>query len=559
MVSGLLHPPHLRFLFAASLGVNLLALALPLLTMQVYNRILFNHAVDTLLVLSGGVIAAALIEFVLRVCRSMVVNLNGARFEHFVSTGALAHLMDTEPRTYAYATPTILAQHVNAVARLRDYYGGQMAMTLLVDMPFAILFLGLTFYLTGWLALVPCAVIVGAGWLFWRQSNKLRTMMDAREEQDDRRYDFITDTLQSVHTVKALCLEAVTARRFEETQRASGAVNHRIACTQGSADALSFCAVQFMVVAVVCTGTPMVIGGSISVGTLIACVLLSGQIMQPLQRGLAMWTRHQDIALSRARLRQILSVQPRGHLAPEALGANHGALKINNVRFSYRPGEPVIDGLNLDLAPGDTVSIRSEPGGGRTTLLELMAGVYAPDRGQVLLCDMDVASIPTADRTRYIAYLPTSGLVLRGSIMENLTGFDARLQGKTQEIAALLGIEQSVALLPAGYDTMLEGLTADQIPPGLKQRIAIARALMYKPRLILFDNADQGLDRESYLCVFNLLAKLKGKATMVLVSEDRNIGSLADRSFELRRGHLVPLVETAAVTSDRRWLQEITA
>jgi len=542
-------------LLSASLALNALALALPLMTMQIYDRVLSNRATDTLLVLAVGVLVAASAEFILRICRSMVVGLNGAAFEHEAATLALDKTIKTEPRQLKEMTSTVLAQDIGAAARLKDYYGGQMMVTLLVDTPFTLLFLGLEVWLAGWLAVVPALILSLFLFISWKQGLKMRCLMNKREEEDHARYGFVTQSLHVVHTVKALCLEALMARRFEEVQRESGQTNYDLACMHGKAGSLSYGFSQFMTVAVVCFGAPLVIKGQMTVGTLIACVLLSGQIMQPLQRGLAMWVRFQDIAIARDRLKALLAMPGRDFLDVHDLHANHGSLKIDNVRFAYKQGQPVLDAASLEILPGDTVAITGGSGSGKTTLIELMAGIYAPDKGRIMLSGMDVSRIPIAERPHYIAYLPMTGMILRGSIMDNITGFNPLVRLQARRVADQLGIEEAVSLLPSGYDTPLEGNATDVVPPGLKQRIAIARALLHKPRLILFDNADHGMDHESYSLIFSLLAKLKGKATLVLVSDDRNIISLADNIYDLRHGQISQTMMPASLLSERKFMK----
>ena len=542
-------PRHFLLLLISSVVINALALALPMMTMQVYDRILSNRAEDTLVVLASGVLLAALTEFILRICRSIVVGLNGASFEHEASTVALQRILETEPRLTLATTPAVLMQDLGAAGRLKDYYGGQMMVTLLIDTPFVFLFLGLETYLAGWLVAVPTGVLTLFLLAAWRQGVGLRSLMNHREAQDSARYSFITESLRVVHSIKALCLEAVMVRRFEDVQRDSGQVNYRIACTHGGVGSLSYGFGQLMTVAVICAGAPLAIQGHITVGTLIACVLLSGQVMQPLQRGLAMWIRFQDIALAKERLTSLMSLPRRSFLAHDALGFNHGEVKIDGVRFGYTPDQPVLDGASITIAPGEAVTITGISGAGKTTLLELLAGVYAPDRGQVLVSGMDVATIPVAERARYLAYLPMRGMTLRGSVMDNLTGFNPQWRAEARVVADQLGIEEAVALLPSGYDTPLEGHMTDVISPGLKQRISVARALLHKPRLILFDNADHGMDQESYVRIFEIMARLKTKATLVMVSEDRNILSLATRVIEVRRGQLVTIPSATSSTS----------
>ncbi len=547
-----MRPGHLGLLFASSLAVNTLALALPLMTMQVYDRILANRSEDTLLVLSLGVLVAASAECVLRMCRSMVVGLNGAHFEHETAVKVLHQVLETEPRAISHTSPTAIAQDIGATARLRDYYGGQMMVTMLLDSPFICVFLGFEMYLANWLALVPVTVLVLFLLISWHHGRQVRDLTDARESQDNVRYSFITQALQAVHTVKSFCLEASMARRFEEVQRESGQTNYELACKHGQAGSLSYGFAQLMTVAVLCAGAPMVMNGRITVGILIACVLLSGQVMQPLQRGLAMWLRFQDIAIAKQRTIKLLALPARHYLSVEELAANHGALSMSGVRFSYKEGQPILDNANIEIAPGDVVAITGASGSGKTTLLELMAGITMPDRGRILLSGMQVAQLPVAERSRYIGYLPMTGLILRGSIMDNLTGFRPEFRREARTVADQLGIEEAVSLLPSGYDTPVEGQLTDVVSPGLKQRISIARALLHKPRFILFENADHGMDHASYSTIFSLLARLKRKATIVLVSQDKNILSLADHIYDLRHGQLIAMSSATNMITESR-------
>ena len=140
---------------------------------------------------------------------------------------------------------------------------------------------------------------------------------------------------------------------------------------------------------------------------------------------------------------------------------------------------------------------------------------------------------------RHVGYISTNALIFRGTIRDNITCFGMIAESKAKEVAALLNVDQDVAKLPGGFDTFLQGNNTDSIPPGLKQRIAIVRVLAAKPRLILFDNADRSLDKDGYNMIYSLLARLKDKASMILISDDHNIQSLANQHFILKDGELV--------------------
>lgn len=533
--------PHAGLLFGGSLAINTLALALPLMTMQIYDRVMVNHAADTLFVLSCGVLVAAAIELCLRLMRQSITSASASRFEESASAQALQSVVSAEPRASADKPAAELLQDINATSRLKDYFGGQMAATLLVDMPFAVLFLGLAFYLTGALALVTVGVLLATSLYFVRRAGQLRALTAQREEEDNNRYAYLTQALQSMHTIKALCLESVVARRYEHVQRPGGDIVYRLTRLQNEGAAVSYLSAQLMTVTIIAVGAVEVVQGYLTAGMLAAGIMLSGQLMQHLQRSLSLWQRWQDTALAAARVNSITSLPQREFYTATELGSNQGALRLSDIRFAYSGQTPLLNSLSLDVSAGEVISIFGASSSGKTTLLEVIAGLYMPDRGTVQLSGLDPARLPLERRAHYVGYLPTRTTTLHGSIMDNITGFDSRLHKEARMLAGALGIEQAVALLPTGYDTMLDSLATDAIPPGLKQRIAIARMLLRRPRVLLYDNADHGLDRDSYAAVFTLLARLKRKTTMILVSDDKNIQSLADRTFELKNGVLVPV------------------
>ncbi|MGE3769641.1 MAG: ATP-binding cassette domain-containing protein [Bdellovibrionales bacterium] len=532
----MLRTPHAALVMGSSVAINLLALALPLMTIQIYDRVMISRAADTLLILSAGVLVAALAECLLRLLRQTVTSRTAARFDETMSSAALAHLLAIEPRRQASKTTTVRVQDINAVQRLKEYYGGQMTATLLVDIPFAVLFLVLTFYLTGPLVFVTVGGIAIAILMFVRHGRALRDLTAARERHDDRRHTFASQALQALPTIKAMCWESDVAQRYDDLQRAGAPVLYRLACLQSASGTFGYLGAQIMVTALMGVGAVLAVKGMITGGMLAAGIMLSGQILQHVQRGAGLWLRWQDINVAAQRLATIMKLETR-RVEPGAI-LGPVPLKLQQAQLSFGACSPVIDKLSLTVMPGEAIAITGPAGCGKTALLELMAGLYAPDSGRVLLGGVDASQLTDTARAQAIGYLPTRGLILRGTIMDNITGFQDRPPADVRLLATALGIESAVALLPAGYETQLDNTISDAVSPGLKQRIAIARVLLQRPRAGLFDNAGQGLDRSSYASVFSMLMRLRRNVTLVLVTEDQNILGLADRIYELRHGVL---------------------
>lgn len=517
---------------ACTFAINLLSLAVPIMTLQVYDRILAQQGVGTLTMLVIGVSAVVAVECLLSVARSYVIGMHGAGFEHHTNVQALRSLLSSDLATSEKRNVGDYAQDLSAIAKLKDFYSGQTLVTMM-DIPFIMIFMGLIGYLGGWLVLGLFAVLA------WFVGHHLKDTLEARDDSDTRRFNLVIEALQGIHSIKALALEAPFTRRYEQLQAEASIGNFRVAEIGGIASNMGNIFSQIMMVAVSAAAAPLVIHQYISTGTMIACVLLSGRVMQPVQRGLTLWSRFQDYRLAEEKMKGIFSMpsaEP-SMAVPEV--ENLGRLECEAVTYQTHPNlQPMLEDINLRIEPGEAVALHGEHSSGKSTLLEIIAGLRKPTSGTVIINGVDVGAMSSSERMKHIAYMPTTGTIFRGTIMDNLCGFEPQHQPRALEISALLGIHDLVSRLPLGYETELEGEQMDIIPPGLKQRIAIARVLVQKPRILLFDNADRALDKKGYNYVFSLFGKLKGRVSMLLVSEDRNLLSLADRHYVIENGRL---------------------
>lgn len=531
------YKPRALEIALASLAINILGLAMSLVAMQVYDRILAHHGIGTLNLLCLGAVIAVIAEALLKLARAYSVGWGAATFEHTVACNAVRHTLAQETNKTNELSIGEYLQRVGAIAKLRDFYSGQSLATL-IDLPFIAVFLALIAHVGGSLVLTPLALlalmILRAGSL----GKRLKTALHARNKADDARYDFMIHTLTGIHSVKALGREAAFERRYERWQGDCTRSNYDVASLSASAYDQGVIASHIMMIAVGVTGAPLVLSGQMTLGALVACVMLSGRIMQPVQKALGFWTKLQDIELAHRKISD--------HFKGEALENNHdpevereGRLELKHVSFSYPHQEKLLDDISISLAPGETIAISGDHGAGKQTLLKLIAGVMPPVSGDVLVDGMSPHLYTSETLVDHIGYLPPSGVIFRGTIAENLSRFGRISEDRVHEIAALLGIHEEIASLPAGMETKLEGSHSDAIPPGLRQRIAIARVLATKPRVLLFYNADRALDREGYGHLYRLLGRLKGRVTLILVSNDQNILRLAEKHYVLDEGKLI--------------------
>lgn len=546
--------------FLSSLAINLLSLGLPIMTLQIYDRLLTSPSSGTLTILISGVVVIIFMEMLLRMARSYLNGLAGASFEHGAMCQAMRHLIASDPTVTHRRHASELLSEVNAISRLRDCYSGQV-WTTLIDLPFIFVFLGMIAYLAGWLVIAPLVLLSAFTMVAWAIGSSLKDNLLHRDESDDRRYNLMIEALKGIHAVKAHGMEKLFIRRYEALQTQANPLNYQVAQSGGMMANIGILFAQLMMVAVVTTGAPFVMSGEITTGTLIACVLLSGRMMQPVQRGLSLWTRIQDFHLAHRKVEAIMDVPVHAPNPQSRHAQREGILICRDVHF-HHPGSDtkLLDGISLTVRRGESVAITGAHSGGKSSFLQLLGGLYVPDSGTVTVDGYAPCSYRAEDLLAHVGYLPPDGTIYRGTIMDNMTGFRDEKRAAAREIAELLGLSDAVARLPLGYETLLEGAVADAIPPGVKQRIAIGRVLIDKPRVLLFDHADRALDREGYNHVFRLLGRLRPRAALILVSDDRNLLSLADRVVRLENGKLEDMhARQIGVTPAGNWLKEIRA
>lgn len=527
-------------LLAATMTINILSLALPVMTTQVYDRILPNPGTGTLSVLVAGVCVAVVLEMFLRLARAYVIGRTGAAYEHCMACGVMDRILNADLSKLGFHGTGEYMHRMAAVGKVRDFYSGY-ALTVAAELAFVPLFFALILYIGRELAVVPAVVLLAfVAVSFWK-GRRLREALKKREEADDRRFNFLIEALEGVHTVKAFALEKLFERRYEALEEDSTVTNYRV--TQETAGAFNAGAVfsHLMVAGVVTAGAWLVLNGSLTTGALIASMMLSGRMMQPVQKGLALWTRYQDCLLARRHVENLMNTPQRAPAEPGAGGEGEigGQVTLRGVSFRYASAEKdVLKNISLELKRGESVLVTGAQGAGKTTLLSLVAGIYPAGGGRVVVDGADVNAYRPEDLARHVGYIRANATIFRGTIRDNITCFGQADERTAREVSSLLGIDRDVARLPAGFDTFLNGGDADAIPPGLRQRIAMTRVLATKPRIVLFDNADRALDRDGYAMVYSLLARIRGKASMILVTDDRNIRALAERHYELKDGEL---------------------
>ena len=522
----------------ASVAINVLALALPFLMLQVFDRVLPNRAIDTLALLLLGTIAAVVAEALLRAMRAFVMVWSAARFEHAAMSEAFSRMLSTPAERIESGG---YVDRFKAIIALKEHCSGQTFLQIL-DLPFTLIYLGVVALIGGWMVLIPLLGVVLFAALSWHFGDRHGALFRDRGAADRRRSNFLVETLGGIHTVKAMAMEAFMLRRYERLQEACANLTRRLAEAMDIASGVGGLFSPLMTVLVVATGAYMVIGGQLTNGELAACTLLVLRSLGPLQRAGSLWIAQQRVGTLYEEIVPLFAY-PALDARPAARPDQEARGRIELVEASYRIPRmvnDVIDRISLTLEPGECLVIKGVNGSGRSTLLRLIGGLAKPDSGGALLDGRPMAELDPAFVRSTIAYVPENAQLFQGTILENITGFDASRIDQALAVARALGLDKFVARLPRGWDSSAGDSATDAMPAGHRQRIAMVRALARGAKVVLFDAANISMDSEGDAALRKYIEAEKGKTTFVIVTHRPSLQKLADRVLVLENGRLTP-------------------
>lgn len=524
----------------ASLGINILAMMMPMVVLQAYDRVIPNRAMDTFVILIIGMLGVILLEAMLRVFRSIILAWSGARFEHRESMNAIHRVLHADTLAFENDPRGTYLGRMQSVEEIHQFYSGQ-SMLLMMDFPFVIIFLILIWFISGNLVLVPMALLLIFACISFFLGRQLHHALKARHNTDLHRQNFLIETLSGIHTIKAMAMEALMMRRYERLQKQSAESVYQLAHINSVVQGFGATFSQIAMVSFVSFGSISVIAGDLSVGALAAGTMLSGRVLQPGLKAMGLWTQFQSVRLSMEKCKELFSLPAEisgKYAGPEPV---KGRLTLENVHFKYpSQDEPLHRGISLDIPAGGSVGITGDNGVGKSSLIALLTGFMHPQEGRILLDGRDLKDYDQEYLRSQIGYMPQYGMLYEGTILENMTLFrEGEAMDQAAEISRILGLDEIIARLPNGLDTQIGGAAVDTLAEGVRQKIVMVRSLIGHPQLILFDDANASFDIKNDGKLMSVVRDMLGKRTLVIVSHRPSFLRMCDRQFELVDGLLV--------------------
>ena len=529
-----------RDVLLAAFLANTFALAMPLFTMNVYDRVVPNNAIDTLWVLSIGLVLVLIGDLVLRIMRSKFVDLASSRADVKLSAFIMERVLGTRMEQRP-ASAGSFASNLRAFESVRDFIGSATVVAF-IDLPFALIF----FVVIGWIAwpmLIP--LVLGALVMLMYAmvvQGRMHELAETTYRAGAQRNATLIEGLVGFETVKALAAEAPIQRKWEKSAALLARVGAQLRLLSSSASYSSAFVQQAINLAIVVLGVYLISERSLTMGGLIACTMLASRAMSPVGQVAGLLVQYHTAATALTSLNEMMKKdveRPEGS-AFISRGNLKGAIEFRDVSFSY-PNQttPSLRGINLRIQPGEKLAILGRIGSGKTTLEKLILSLYLPTSGAVLVDGIDLRQLDPAELRRQIGYVQQDVMLFYGSLRENLTmGAPLADDAAVVQAALIAGLLPLVNSHPQGFD-MVVGERGESLSGGQRQSVAIARAVINNPRILLLDEPTSAMDHSSEEELKKRLREFAADKTVILVSHRTSLLDLVDRVVVMDGGRIV--------------------
>lgn len=528
--------PIFREVIAMSAFVNLLALATPIFTLQVYDRVVGTGGLSTLWGLVIGMLLVVLFDLALKQARSRIMQTVALRVDVIVGRHLFdklvslpLHMLEGKPASYWQS----LFRDVDVV---RNTVSGASAI-LICDLPFVILFFTLIWVIAAPIAWVLMIILPLFMFVAWRSGNVMAQANAAERESTQNRDGLIAELIQGRTTIKALALDRAMRPMWEETH----ADNIAQSMYRGNkTDFYTNCSQTLTMATTIfltSVGAYQIIHQNLTMGALIATNMLSGRLLGPLNQLVGQWRAYNGFKQSVDRLGEVFSSVSDRQESEVKLDKPRGEIQVENLSFSYAEGnKPVVDAVSVNIHAGGVHALVGRNGSGKTTLLKMIQGLYTPTNGRVLLDGADIAQFTRAELATWMGYVPQDTVLFAGTVRDNIVHrFPDANDDQIIEAATAAGVHHFIIDLPDGYASDI-GEAGRRLSGGQRQRIAIARALLGDPAVLLLDEPSASLDRQAEQELRKTLVEIGKTRTVIIVTHSPILLAACDDLVALDKG-----------------------
>lgn len=545
----------------AAVFIHLIALVVPLFFQIVIDKVLVNYAQATLQVLTVGICIALIFDAILGYLRSYLLLYATSKIDVRVATRTFGHLMRLPLNFFEHITAGVLTKHMQQTSQIREFLTGSLFLTLL-DSTALFIFIPILLYYSVPLTIVVLIFAAMLGVNIGVLLIPYRTRLEALYHAEGERQAMLVETIHGIQTVKALSMEPVQRKHWDDSSAQAVAMHFRVGKISIAATTISKLLEKLLTVTVVWYGASLVLGKTLSVGELVAFQMISGRVTGPLVQLVSLVHSYQQCALSVRMLGTVMNRDEEPGIGRGLRPMIDGEMQFEGVNFRYDPtAAPALDDVTFTIPRGKITGIVGRSGSGKTTLTRMIQGMHQPQSGIIRVDKLDMRELDISHVRQNIGVVLQDNFLFRGSIRDNIAM--AKTNASFQEVvyvARLAGAAEFIERMPQSYDTMLEE-NGSNLSGGQKQRLAIARALLKDPKILIFDEATSALDPESEAIIQTNLKRIAKGRTVIIVSHRLTTLTECDQIIVMERGQIdkigthKQLLQSSKVYSDL-WHQQ---
>lgn len=533
------YKPMFRQVLIVSIVINMLALMGPLFFMNVYDRVVPNLAVDTLWVLGVGIIVGYVFECILRILRDTFTNNAGRNIDVVLGTRLMKHVLGIRMEDRPSSSGELL-NNLREAETLREFFSASSILAL-VDLPFLLLFLFIVLMLGGVLVLVPLvAVFVLLVWV-WLMQTAVKAQAARMHRSNVEKNAHMVEIVSGMEAIKMASAQSRMLHIWETVvgrSAANAATAKRITTTAVSSALLI---THLVSVVTIIWGVYLIGENKLTTGGLIACNMLVGRAMSFVVQLATLMTRMQQARTAFRVLNELMALPPEDEHAPNVeFGHLPHSLELEEVMFTYRGANlPTLSNLNLVIKPGEKVGVMGNMGSGKSTFLRLLAGLYQPSAGSVKFGGVDLRQLDLVELRTRMGFLPQEPLLFQGTVRDNIALGTPHVPDQLILRAAWIsGVADFVRRHPAGYGLMA-GERGQNLSGGQRQAVAMARALLHDPDILLLDEPTSNIDGLTEMYIRQRLKRVLGNKTLVVSMHRTSLLDLVDRLIVFRQGRII--------------------
>lgn len=524
----------------AAVLINLFALAIPLFSMNVYDRVVPNNAVETLWVLAIGVSLVLFFNLVLTTARAYVVDTASKRIDVKLSAQIMEQVLDLRMESRPASVGSFSA-NLRSFESVRDFIASA-SLTTLVDLPFVLLFLLVLAWISPWMLIPPLVAIAFVLLVSFYAQSSLERLTVKTFQAASQRNALLVEALTNLDAVKTLNAQGGIQRVWEGATQYIALIGGKIKLISAANVNFVQTMQQLVTVAVVLIGVYLVQAAQLSMGGIIAASMIAGRCIAPLGQVAGLMMQYHNAHTSLASIDNYMKMpvehgEDRDFVSRPVV---QGGIEFRNVNFSYPQSEQQsLSNVSFLIKPGEKVGVIGRIGSGKTTLEKLILGLYQPTEGAILIDGVDVRQMDPIDLRRAIGHVPQDPMLFYGSLKHNLmVGAPYATEAEMLYAARIAGVDEFAAGHPQGYEMPI-GERGESLSGGQRQSIAVARALIQDPPILLLDEPSSNLDNQSEALLKQRLQQVSANKTIILVTHRTALLEIVDRLIVIDGGKIV--------------------